>query len=220
METHWCAQSEKFRPPETTERVRRDTRLSCCGGQRSVAAWAEGMEWLAAAILGSVLQKRELCQADLVRMPACLLLATKCCESVLTSEVQFPKYLKSQLQRIVCGLPEAALPSLVGCYAPVLGPHGVPRSEALGTCRSGSAPRLRPAWDSCSAWCRKCLRWGSGGRQARLPISPSFHCFKWPENRFLGRGQRGVWAVGGLGAVLRTPLHRCTAPCPRCSSST
>ena len=25
VETHWCAQSEKFRPPETTERVRRGT---------------------------------------------------------------------------------------------------------------------------------------------------------------------------------------------------
>lgn len=25
VETHWCAQSEKFRPPETTERVRRVT---------------------------------------------------------------------------------------------------------------------------------------------------------------------------------------------------
>lgn len=78
------------------------------------------MEWLAAAILGNVLQKRELeSQADLVHMPACLLLATKCCESVLTSEVQFPKYLKSQLQRIVCGLPEAALlPGRVLCTRP------------------------------------------------------------------------------------------------------
>lgn len=25
VETHWCAQSEKFRPPETTERVRKGT---------------------------------------------------------------------------------------------------------------------------------------------------------------------------------------------------
>ena len=36
VETHWCAQSERFRPPETTERVRRGTRLVClwrCAGR-------------------------------------------------------------------------------------------------------------------------------------------------------------------------------------------
>lgn len=33
VETHWCAQSERFRPPETTERVRtvHDPRCGCEG---------------------------------------------------------------------------------------------------------------------------------------------------------------------------------------------
>lgn len=34
VETHWCAQSEKFRPPETTERVRTVSWSSCL--------WLEG----------------------------------------------------------------------------------------------------------------------------------------------------------------------------------
>ena len=75
---------------------------------------------MAAAILGNMLQMRELeCQADLVHIPACLLLATKRSKSI-TFEVQFPKYLiKFQLQGIVCRLHEVALlPGPVLCSRP------------------------------------------------------------------------------------------------------
>lgn len=43
VETHWCAQSEKFRPPETTERVRRPLEWPTRGGPRAVLGdWAVG----------------------------------------------------------------------------------------------------------------------------------------------------------------------------------
>ena len=67
-----------------------------------------------------MLQMRELeCQADLVHIPARLLLAIKRSKSI-TFEVQFPKYLiKFQLQGIVCGLHEVAfLPGPVLCSRP------------------------------------------------------------------------------------------------------
>lgn len=78
------------------------------------------MERLAAAVLGDMLQIRGLeCQVDLVHVPACLLLAMKCSKSILTSEVQFPKYLKFHLQRIVCRLHGVAfLPGPVLCSRP------------------------------------------------------------------------------------------------------
>ena len=75
----------------------------------------------------------------------------------------------------------------------------------FGTCRSGSAPRLRRLGQLLSARGAECLRWGSGGRQARLPVSPSFHCFKWPVCLVVpvvDSVSVGPWVAWG--AVLRT----------------